>query len=100
MVYDFDGRVLAVLAFVDFDSYFHMDLIITNESEQDLCDQVHPEYSLYSLLEDFAVKFGHSRVRLDSIVDRVECWKSYRYEITGIGYNDENLGGYTQWKRY
>jgi hypothetical protein len=87
-VYDVEGKILAVLVFVDFGSYFHIDLVVTNESEQKLCDQVHPRYSL---LEDFAIKFGHTRIRLDSIADRVEYWKSHGYVITGIGYNDENL---------
>jgi pyruvate carboxylase len=91
-VYDVEGKILAVLVFVDFDSYFHIDLVVTNESEQKLCDQVHPGYSLFSLLEDFAIKFGHTRIRLDSIADRVEYWKSHGYVITGIGYNVENLG--------
>lgn len=91
-VYDFDGKILAILSFLDVGSYFHMDVVAINESEQELCKEVHPGYSLFSLLENFAVKLGHTKIRLDSISERVEYWKSYGYEMTGIGHADDKLG--------
>lgn len=91
-VYDLDGKILAVLSFLDIGLYFHMDLVAVNESEQDLCDEVHPGYSLFTLLEDFAIKFGHAKIRLDSVADRVMYWKSHGYQMTGIGHSDKRLG--------
>lgn len=91
-VYDFDGKILAVFSFLDVGTYFHMDLITINESEQKLCNEVHPGYSLFTLLEDYAVKFGHTKIRLDSIGERVEYWKSHGYQIIGMGHVDDKLG--------
>lgn len=91
-VYNFDGKILAVLSFLDAGSYFHMDLVTINESEQELCDEIHPGYSLFALLEEFAKKFGHVKIRLDSIGDRIEYWKFHGYKIIGVGHADENLG--------
>jgi len=83
-VYDFDDKILAVLSFTDTSSDFYMDVVATNELFKQLCNETHPGFSLFSLLEDLSPSFNYSQIRLDSTSDRVEYWKRNGYELTGM----------------
>ena len=83
-VYELEENILAVLSFLDMDSYFFMDIVAVNESFPDLNQEVHPGYSLFNLLEDLSPKFNYSTIRLDSTSERVSYWKKNGYEIIGM----------------
>jgi len=83
-VYDFDGKILGIFSFIDVNSCFYMDVIASNELFPELCDETRPGFSLFSTLEDIARNLGHSYIRLDSVSYRVEYWKSYGYQVSGM----------------
>ena len=66
-VYDFEGKILAVLSFLDTDSYFYMDVLGKNRLYDDISVDLKPGYSLVKLLEDLSPKFGYTliKIRLD-----------------------------------
>lgn len=82
-VFEFDGKVLAFLTFVDEDDHFHIDMIAVNRIHHKLCDEIHPGYSLFTLLELVSLQFGYSKITLNSVQNRIKYWKSNGYEITG-----------------
>jgi hypothetical protein len=82
-VYDFDGKILAVLSFLDTGSCFYMDVLGKNRLHDDISDDLKPGFSLVRLLEDLSPKFGYAMIKLESTSNRVEYWKSQGYKITG-----------------
>ena len=91
-VYELEGKILAVLSFQDMGSYFYMDIVAINDLFPELCDEVHPGYSLFSLLEDVSPNFGYSTIRLDSTDERVSYWKGHDYELIGMPSSSDKWG--------
>jgi len=91
-IYELEDQILAVLSFLDIDSFFYMDIVAINESFKSICDEVHPGFSLFSLLEDLSPAFGYSKIRLDSTSERIEYWKSYGYEMIGMPSSNDKWG--------
>lgn len=91
-VYDFDGKILAVLSFLDTDSCFYMDILGKNRLHDDISIDLKPGYSLVKLLEDLSPKFGYPMIKLDSTANRVEYWKTLGYRISGTPSWNEKFG--------
>lgn len=91
-VYDFDGKILAVLSFLDTGSCFYMDVLGKNRLHDDISDDLKPGFSLVKLLEDLSPKFGYSIIKLESTSNRVEYWKSQGYKITGMPSQNDKFG--------
>lgn len=70
--YDFDGKILAVLSFLDTGSCFYMDVLGKNRLHDDISDDLKPGFSLVKLLEDLSPKFGYTVIKLESTSNRVE----------------------------
>jgi len=91
-VYELDEKILAVLSFVDTEWLFYMDLVAINELFKSLCDEVHPGFSLFSLLEDLSPGFGYSKIRLDATTKRVDYWKDHGYIMIGMPSSNSKWG--------
>ncbi|MFZ1077958.1 MAG: hypothetical protein WAN47_11075 [Nitrosotalea sp.] len=82
-VFESDSKILAFLSFVDEGDHFHIDMIAVNRIHDKLCDEIHPGYSLFTLLELVSLQFGYSKITLNSVQNRIGYWKSNGYEIIG-----------------
>lgn len=91
-VHEANEKILGVMSFLDFGTYFQIDILAKNHLEPELCDAVKPGYSLFKVLEDESVRLGYDTIRVDSASERVEYWKKYGYEIIGMPQNCEGWG--------
>ncbi len=82
-IYELDGKILAFLSFVDEDTHFHIDIVAVNRMYDKLCNEVHPGYSLFMLLEMISLQFGYHKITLNSVQNRIKYWESNDYKISG-----------------
>lgn len=93
-VYDLDGKVLAFITFLDRNDHFHLDLVEVNRLHQE-SRVVKPGFMLITLVENLSKQFGHSRITLHSIQDRLPYYRNLGYEVTGDAMPDHNYGPLT-----
>ena len=91
-VYDFGGKILAVLSFVDTGFCFYMDVLAKNKMYYDISEDLKPGFSLVRLLEDLSPKFGYRIIRMASVASRVEYWTAQGYRIIGMPAQNERFG--------
>lgn len=91
-VYDLDDKILAVLSFLDTSTHFFMDVVFNNDLWTELCNEVHPGFSLFSMLEDLSPNFDYHKILLDSTDDRLDYWKHHGYQHRGMPYSKPKWG--------
>ncbi|MGI0047659.1 MAG: hypothetical protein ACREBB_10815 [Nitrosotalea sp.] len=82
-IYELDDKILSFLSFADEGTHFHIDIVAVNRMHDELCNEVHPGYSLFTLLEMVSSQFGYHKITLNSVENRIKYWESNGYQISG-----------------
>jgi hypothetical protein len=80
IVYEQNGNVLAFLLFEEKNTYVYLNLVATNR----LFDSgLQPGTKLVELLDVITKNFGHNRIELYSVQDKIEYYEELGYQNIG-----------------
>lgn len=91
LVYDFDGKVLGFMTFLDMGDHFHLDLVENNRLFHETA-LYKPGSQFIMLLDGVSREFGYGRITLNSVQDRVLYYEKHGFEISGASYADPSYG--------
>ncbi|PIN84587.1 MAG: hypothetical protein COV65_00285 [Nitrosopumilales archaeon CG11_big_fil_rev_8_21_14_0_20_33_24] len=88
LVYDYQGKTLGFLTFIDKGTHFHLDLVENNRKHKETT--IHkPGYQLIKKLEDLSLTFGYPKITLYSTDSRLSYYQDvHEYTVTGARRSD------------
>jgi len=81
LVYDFDKKILAFLAFQDMGTHFHLDLVEQNRIQE--AKPIKPGTKLIDLMDDISRYYNYKKIDLLALPDMVNFYQSLGFHSTG-----------------
>jgi len=98
LVYELHSKILGFITFLDYETYFHLDLVEANRLH-DESKKVKPGLSLILFLIKLAKGFNHEKITLHSTENNVDYYTRLGFQITGKSELHAQYGNLTPMKK-